>query len=272
MERDDDGHEIRQGPDQARENIYVSSCVFDGRAHVHDTHQFVVPLNAPIEFETDGKNGRADLFNAVMLFQGARHSFNAPVGGSFLIIDLPVHDTRFIDQTTRSGDTLKLNPSAARFTRYLAREAEFNRAGLLAVARPSLDILATTLLSADEPAPGDARRRSRLDQAHNQLTDPTNVRPVAAVARHYGFSPANFRRVFRREYGLSPQAAVTQARVDHARAVLEQTDQSITAIALSFGYQNTSSFIDAFERHIGMAPTAYRSLACRERDRSAPIR
>ncbi|MBS61532.1 AraC family transcriptional regulator [Salinisphaera sp.] len=241
------------------ENIRLSPCVFDGNVHVHQQHQLVIPLNAPIEFEADGECGQADLFKAVMFSKGTRHSFNVPIGGSFLIIDLPYGDTRFTRDSTRGAQTIVLTSHATRFIRYLAREAEFNRSVLLAIIRPSIDILAATLVQPVAPRGryGD-RRMARLNHAHNRLLDPTCNSSIASVARDHGFSHANFRRLFRRKYGSSPQAAVTRARVDHARAILEQTDQSVTSIALSFGYQNVSSFIDLFERHTELTPTAYR--------------
>ena len=40
-------------------DIYLSRCIFDGQVHVHECHQLVVPLNAPMEFETGGVSGRA---------------------------------------------------------------------------------------------------------------------------------------------------------------------------------------------------------------------
>ncbi len=250
-------------------DIYLSRCIFDGQVHVHECHQLVVPLNAPMEFETGGVSGRADLSNAVYILKGARHSFNAPTGGSFLVINMDQDYEGLLRSDAQDTSLICLAPHVARFTRYLAHEAEFNREGLLAVARPSLDMLSTMLGRPESKAVSQEKRAERLSTAYGELLDCSTFSSVSTIARRHGFSPANFRRVFREKYGLSPKAAVTRARIDHARSLLEQTDDSVKSIALSFGYENTSSFIDIFERHTGHAPAVYRSKVREQLDRSA---
>jgi AraC-like DNA-binding protein len=69
--------------------------------------------------------------------------------------------------------------------------------------------------------PGDLIRRLRLEQARVELSrrDPGERRPIAAIARRWGFSdPTHFARAFRRQYGASPQQwRLTQAGVSDSR-------------------------------------------------------
>jgi AraC family transcriptional regulator len=47
-------------------------------------------------------------------------------------------------------------------------------------------------------------------------------------------------------------------RIDAARRRLEDSDLSVTEIALQCGFSSASQFSTAFRRETGMAPTAFR--------------
>ncbi len=50
-----------------------------------------------------------------------------------------------------------------------------------------------------------------------------------------------------------------QIRMERAKLLLETTDFSIKAIAISVGYKADSSFGPAFRKHFGISPSAYRT-------------
>ncbi len=71
-----------------------------------------------------------------------------------------------------------------------------------------LGISRTRLYQLFEPSGGVLNyiRRRRLLQAHAQLSDPTNNRPIAEIAEAAGFDlAANFTRAFSHEFGASPR-------------------------------------------------------------------
>jgi two-component system response regulator YesN len=49
-----------------------------------------------------------------------------------------------------------------------------------------------------------------------------------------------------------------QIRLETAKTLLETTDLSVKAIAISVGYKNDSSFGSVFKKHFGITPTVYR--------------
>ncbi|PLU83837.1 AraC family transcriptional regulator, partial [Sinorhizobium medicae] len=58
-------------------------------------------------------------------------------------------------------------------------------------------------------------RRRRLLQAHAELSDPTNYRPIAEIAETAGFDlAANFTRAFSHEFGVSPREVRKAAAAD----------------------------------------------------------
>lgn len=82
---------------------------------------------------------------------------------------------------------------------------------------------------------------------------------VDQLARHFGMSPRNFARVFRREIGITPGDFVTAARTDAARRLLEDTVLPLQRIAASCGFPDVSAMRRAFTKTIGVSPQQYRS-------------
>jgi AraC family transcriptional regulator len=82
---------------------------------------------------------------------------------------------------------------------------------------------------------------------------------LAALGKKANLSPAHLQRVFKAEIGESPKAYVTQLRVERGAFCLLAHESPIGEIAASCGFQNPETFIRAFRRRFGKAPSAYRS-------------
>lgn len=65
-------------------------------------------------------------------------------------------------------------------------------------------------------------------------------------------------RRFRALAGMAPLAYLHALRVERAKALLEQTRQSIEQIAAAVGYADISSFRRVFARHTALTPAQYR--------------
>jgi transcriptional regulator GlxA family with amidase domain len=85
--------------------------------------------------------------------------------------------------------------------------------------------------------------------------DPT---PVAAMAARSGLSERSFLRRFRRATGQAPVEYIQTLRIEEAKQMLETTQMAIEEIAEEVGYSETSSFRNAFRRHVGQSASAYR--------------
>jgi len=86
--------------------------------------------------------------------------------------------------------------------------------------------------------------------------------PLATLARSVRLSPYHFCRAFKRSFGVPPHRYHNARRIEHAKTMLAQPARSVTEIALTVGFSETSSFTAAFRRATSMTPTAYRrSLA-----------
>jgi len=86
---------------------------------------------------------------------------------------------------------------------------------------------------------------------------------IAAAAALVRLSPFHFARVFKLSFGISPYRYHTAQRIEKAKRLLAGSDHSVTEIALSVGFAETSAFTNAFRRMTGLSPTQYRRSSAR---------
>lgn len=79
------------------------------------------------------------------------------------------------------------------------------------------------------------------------------------VTRDVPTSRRNFVRRFKKATGLTPIAYLQKAKVEKAKKLLEQTRQDVMEVMINSGYNDLKSFRKVFQKHVGMAPTAYRT-------------
>ncbi|MGB0564062.1 MAG: helix-turn-helix domain-containing protein [Spirulinaceae cyanobacterium] len=79
------------------------------------------------------------------------------------------------------------------------------------------------------------------------------------LAQLLDLSQFHFSRLFKQSLGLSPHQYLLQQRIERAKQLLEQTDQSILDIALMTGFNSHSQLSRQFRKLAGMTPTAYRA-------------
>lgn len=79
------------------------------------------------------------------------------------------------------------------------------------------------------------------------------------VANHILLSEYHFARLFKTAFDTTVHQTVMQLRLDEARRLLESSQESITDISLTVGYNSMSAFINAFRRQFKMTPSYYRN-------------
>jgi AraC family transcriptional regulator len=85
--------------------------------------------------------------------------------------------------------------------------------------------------------------------------------PLATLAQLARLSPYYFCRAFKQSLGVPPHRYHNNRRIEHAKTLLANPAPSVTDIALTLGFSETSSFTAAFRRATGITPTSYhRSL------------
>lgn len=121
--------------------------------------------------------------------------------------------------------------------------------GLVGVSQ---DLRLPDLSAAEFRNLGDAVR-----YVEGHLSSPPSIRDMARIA---GMSMYQLDRRMRRVFGLTTGQWIIQARINHARKLLVQTEFPIAAIAMEAGYADQSAFTRQFRRSTGLSPSEFRSL------------
>jgi transcriptional regulator GlxA family with amidase domain len=89
-------------------------------------------------------------------------------------------------------------------------------------------------------------------------SEPGRAHSIDELARRAAMSPRHFTRVFTDEVGEAPGAYVERVRTEAARRQLEQTDDTVVAIAARCGFGTPETMRRNFIRRIGVSPDQYR--------------
>ena len=97
------------------------------------------------------------------------------------------------------------------------------------------------------------RAKDRMDAASHEEW------PVRRLARVSGVSEAHFARSFKQAFGVPPHRYLLTRRVERAKALLRDTDLSITEIAFQTGWESLGTFGRTFRDITGESPGAIRA-------------
>ena len=82
---------------------------------------------------------------------------------------------------------------------------------------------------------------------------------LAMIAEHVGVSQSHLSRVFKTKYDIGLIQMLTIIRINKAKELLRQSDESIGKIAEQCGFSSDSALIHAFKRIEGMTPGEFRN-------------
>ncbi len=80
----------------------------------------------------------------------------------------------------------------------------------------------------------------------------------ADISRHFGYDEAYFCRKFKRATGVTVMDYIKKQRLEHARMLLQKTEESIRHIAISCGFLDSAYFTNCFKAMYKLSPTKYR--------------
>lgn len=81
------------------------------------------------------------------------------------------------------------------------------------------------------------------------------------LAMHCFVSPFHFSRIFKTITGESPHQYLSSVRLTHAKVLLEETNEPVSAIAYDCGFNSPEHFVTAFKKYYKINPSALRGQA-----------
>ena len=110
------------------------------------------------------------------------------------------------------------------------------------------------------PASQDPELLRRLLRAKDRMDVASDEEwPVKRLARVSGVSEAHFARSFKEAFGIPPHRYLLSRRIERAKALLRDTDLSITQIALQTGWNSVGTFGRTFRDVTGESPGELRA-------------
>ena len=86
----------------------------------------------------------------------------------------------------------------------------------------------------------------------------TDIR-VSEIAAHFGYNRRYLSEFFKDISGFSLKQYIIQEKIDLAKYLLCETNDNISDIAYSLGFNDNHSFMKVFKKAVGLTPTQYRN-------------
>lgn len=84
---------------------------------------------------------------------------------------------------------------------------------------------------------------------------------IGEICRQIGVERSGLYRMFKKQFGISPQKYILKYRLVTAENYVTNTDMSFKSIAIECGFNNYTHFFESFRKTFGMSPKDYRKYA-----------
>ncbi len=209
----------------------------------HDYAQWVLPLRGDLQLEVGGVGGRVDLLQGAFVAPRETHDLLAQGDNCCLIIDCHAG--------VLDDDTLEHLYQQ----RWLALPNGI-RQQLQGIHAEGVGNDPLPQLLRYFAPDGSGARLQALCMSIAKA--PGGDWSVARMASAVGVSGSRLHALFAREFGLSPQAWVSAARLRWAKQQLLGSRAAISDIAQRAGYSEQSAFTRALRRESGLTPRQWR--------------
>lgn len=118
---------------------------------------------------------------------------------------------------------------------------------------------------ADAEGISETLRQTLAELIESRLATPPRVDELALIS---GVKPADFVKMFRDAFGLTPHQFLLERRILRATHLLAQ-DAPLTMVALELGFASHGHFTATFHARTGFTPSEYRRRSRKAADRAA---
>lgn len=231
-------------------------------AHAHEHPQLVFGLRGRLDFEVDGRGGRIERQDLMVIPAGAHHACASDAGSHCLVLDVPAEP--WLGQSLgERGDgcqrllqrpgPLLLDSRQQQLVDWLAQGPMEDTV----IARQGAALLLASLNPATGSQPPVRELPYAIFDVHIEQHAAYPLQ-VADLARLAGLSSARLHARFMAERGITPMDYIRQRRLLRARHLLRSSTLPIGEIASRVGYSSQSAFAAAVLKAFGRSPGALR--------------
>ena len=121
------------------------------------------------------------------------------------------------------------------------------------------DIITLCFTENESLKQGEYSIPEKLQQIHTYLVEHYSEKiTLEDLAEHFFISKFHLSREYKKTYGNTIGNELTYQRISHAKSMLRFSDDSVDAIALKCGFQDSGYFIKVFKKAENMTPLEYR--------------
>lgn len=241
--------------------------------HWHLEYELITVLKGSFELSLDGSKTMLEEGDCAWIGDGVVHG-GIPYDCIYecVVFDLGtlLHDTPVCSRSaaeflaSKNGFTsiLKKGTVCADLADKIFESMEKEQQGYEWITVGLMWQLMGTLLSQKSIGQFSSESRGRINRLKNVLTyirnhydSPITLEELAQVA---GMSPRYFCRAFSQITGKTPIAYLNYYRIETAGERLLMTNETVTDIAMSCGFNDISYFSKIFTREKGVSPSQYR--------------
>lgn len=212
-------------------------------------------LSGKITYVHNGKHFVSDPEHAILLPMGQKYELHCTATGEFPVINFYCTEDYCPDEfftVAISNIEPYLNDYETLQHLAMLRKNDY-RVKSLAVLYDIVSRLAAEAKPASlNPVltPAIEYIEENIDRADLSLTALANVSRISEVY---------LRRLFNREFGVSPKQYITRLRISRAKQLLKNSGTPISRVAENCGYSSVYHFSRAFKTATGYTPSEYRS-------------
>lgn len=213
-------------------------------SHKHAYSQFLFPLEGSIDLETEERQVKLKPDHFLYIPPECEHRFRSIGRNECLVLDVPLHAMKIDEFRAGSGIEAALDPFWSSIRYLLTEEAKAGTAN-------SLHMLVQYIKEKLQ-----SHSYASIAYIHSHLFERLTIKKLAEIEHYH---PAYYSSWFKKQTGKSPQNYIADLRLEEAKRMLMERNETLTFVSGALGFQNLSSFTRWFTKRTGMPPRLYRN-------------